>query len=159
MKKETKTNAMRILDNSNISYNIHTYEVDEDHISGLDVAKQLHEDPNRLFKTIVCVGKSKNFFVFCIPVNQELDLKKCAKAVNEKNIELLPLKELTKTTGYIRGGCSPLGMKKLFKTTIDETAILFDTIIFSGGKRGVQIECNPNDLANVVKADFYDICK
>lgn len=159
MKKEQKTNAMRILDQNKINYQIHHYEFGAIQIAGDEVAKSLGKDPYQLFKTIVCVGKSKQYYVFCIPTNQELDFKKCAKVTKEKNIELLPLKELTNTTGYIRGGCSPLGMKKLFPTFIDEQALLFDTILFSGGKRGTQIECNPQKLAELINAEFVDLCK
>ena len=151
-----KTNAMRILDQKKIKYTCHEYEVDEN-IDGISVAEKLGEDPNKVFKTLVTVSKTKKYYVFVVPVNEELDLKKCAKAVSEKSIEMIPMKDLLGITGYIRGGCSPLGMKKVFPTVIDEYALLYDTIIFSGGKRGLQIEMDPNELNDVIKVSFADI--
>lgn len=159
MKKEVKTNAMRILDKHKINYQVHTYDFDDNNLGGEHVANELHQDPNRVFKTLIGISKSKQYYVFVIPVNKELDLKKCAKCVNEKNIELIPVKELMKVTGYIRGGCSPIGMKKLFTTVFYESALDFDSIYFSGGKRGLQIECNFNDIKDIINAKTADIIK
>ena len=129
--KVEKTNAMRILDQKNILYKFHSY-VDTDAVSGMEVATVLNQNPEQVFKTLVTIGSSKNYYVFLVPVCNELNLKKAAKAVGEKSLEMIKSKELLPLTGYIHGGCSPIGMKKFFKTTIDESAILFDTIIFSG---------------------------
>lgn len=121
------------------------------------MAKTLGQDPNAVFKTLVTVSKSKSYYVFLVPVSKELDLKKAAKAVGEKKIEMLKSKELLPLTGYIHGGCSPIGMKKFFKTTIDETAKNYDTIMFSGGKIGYQVELSLTDLENVIKFQLADI--
>ncbi|MBQ8164380.1 MAG: Cys-tRNA(Pro) deacylase [Clostridia bacterium] len=158
MKKTTdKTNVMRILDKEKIPYEYHTY-LSTDAISGIDVATVLGQDPNRVFKTLVTVGASKKNYVFVIPVCCELDLKKAAKAVGEKNIEMIKSKDLLPLTGYIHGGCSPIGMKKLFRTVLDVSAERFDTILFSGGKIGYQIEMNTNDLKRAVPFDTAEIC-
>lgn len=157
--KETKTNAMRILDSNKISYSMHSYENEDGKIDGVAVAHKIDRDVNQVFKTLVTQGHSKNFYVFVIPVAEELDLKKCSKAAGEKNIEMIHVKDINKITGYIRGGCSPLGMKKPFKTFVQEEATLFDTIIFSGGKIGSQIEMNPKDLHKVIDCTFTDIIK
>ena len=154
--EEEKTNVMRVLDANNITYRHYCY-VNTDAVSGADVARVLGQDPEQVFKTLVTVGKSGEHYVFVIPVESELDLKKAAKAVGEKNIEMIKQKELLPLTGYIHGGCSPIGMKKFFKTTIDETAILFDTIIFSAGKIGYQVEVSPEALKNVIPFEFADI--
>ena len=159
MKEKTeKTNAMRRLDSLKIPYIHHTYD-NSRAISGTDVAKTLGLDPRKVFKTLVTQGKSKNYYVFMIPVAEELDLKKAAKAVDEKSIEMIKSKELLPLTGYIHGGCSPIGMKKFFKTTIHETASNFDTIIFSGGRIGFQIELNISTLAKVIPFNLCDIIK
>lgn len=158
MQRIEKTNAIRLVEQKNIKFTVHTY-LDSDAISGVEVANYLHEDPNVCFKTLVTVGKSKNHYVFLIPVHKELDLKKAAKAVNEKNIEMVKSKELLGLTGYIHGGCSPIGMKKFFKTTIDESAILQDKIIFSGGKIGYQIETTLEELEKVISFSLIDIVK
>ena len=121
------------------------------------MAKTLGQDPNAVFKTLVTVSKSKSYYVFLVPVSKELDLKKAAKAVGEKKIEMLKSKELLPLTGYIHGGCSPIGMKKFFKTTIDETAKNYDTIMFSGGKIGYQVELSLTDLEKVIKFQLADI--
>lgn len=154
--KTEKTNAMRLLDTSNISYIEHEYDP-EKALSAKEVASIMNQDVEQVFKTLVTVGKSKEHYVFVVPGEGELDLKKAAKVSGEKFIEMIPQKDLLPLTGYIHGGCSPLGMKKKFKTFIDETAQLFDTIFVSGGKRGLQIEVNPLKLAEVVEATFADI--
>lgn len=156
MKKQEKTNVMRILDQKNIVYNIHDYS-DTDMISGLDVASVLKEDPNVVFKTLVTVGKSNNHYVFLVPVSSNLDLKKASKVVNEKSIEMIKSKELLSLTGYIHGGCSPVGMKKQFKTIIDVSAKNYDKIYFSAGKIGYQIETTLDELSKVIDYSLEDI--
>ena len=156
MKKQEKTNVMRILDQKNIVYNIHDYS-DTDMISGLDVASVLKEDPNVVFKTLVTVGKSNNHYVFLVPVSSNLDLKKASKVVNEKSIEMIKSKELLSLTGYIHGGCSPVGMKKQFKTVIDMSAKNYDKIYFSAGKIGYQIETTLEELSKVIDYSLEDI--
>ena len=153
-----KTNVMRILDNFKINYKHYSY-TDTDAISGIEVATVLNQNPEQVFKTLVTVSKTKKYYVFVIPVAKELDLKKAAKSVNKKSIEMLKLKDLLPTTGYIHGGCSPIGMKKFFTTVIDETAKNFNTIIFSGGKIGYQVELSLNDLSKVIKYSTADITK
>lgn len=157
MKKQEKTNVMRILDQKKIPYEAHYYDSAEA-ISGMEVATTLGQNPNQVFKTLVTVGASKRNYVFVVPVCGELNLKKAAKAVGEKSIEMIKSKELLPLTGYIHGGCSPIGMKKFFTTTIHETAKDCETIIFSGGKIGYQVEVNPNDLAKVIDYQLQDIC-
>ena len=154
--KDFKTNVMRMLDKAKVSYNHYSY-VDTGAISGADVAKVLNQDPDRVFKTLVTVAKSGNHYVFLVPVEKELDLKKAAISVNEKSIEMLKSKELLPLTGYIHGGCSPIGMKKFFKTVIDSSAQNFDMIVFSAGKIGYQVELSLNDLRKVIDFDLYDI--
>lgn len=154
-----KTNAMRILDSNEIIYSTHSYENKDGKIDGIAVAHKIEKDVNQVFKTLVTQGHSKEFYVFVIPVAEELDLKKASKTASEKNVEMIHVKDINKITGYIRGGCSPLGMKKVFKTFIQEDALLFDTIVFSGGKIGSQIEMNPNDLEKVINCTFIDIIK
>ena len=149
---------MRILDNFKINYKHYSY-TDTDAISGIEVATVLNQNPEQVFKTLVTISKTKKYYVFVIPVAKELDLKKAAKSVNEKSIEMLKLKDLLPTTGYIHGGCSPIGMKKFFTTVIDETAKNFNTIIFSGGKIGYQVELSLNDLSKVIKYSTADITK
>jgi Cys-tRNA(Pro)/Cys-tRNA(Cys) deacylase len=151
-----KTNAMRILDQKKINYTTHTY-INSEAISGIEVASVLNQDPNKVFKTLVTVAASKINYVFVIPVNQELDLKKAAKSVNEKSISMVKSKELLPLTGYIHGGCSPIGMKKQFKTVFHNTACNYDTIIFSGGKIGYQIEMNLSDLNKLFNYKLDDI--
>mgnify|MGYP000034842536 FL=1 len=150
MKKKEKTNVMRVLDSKKIKYNEYYYG-DTEAVSGVDVAKALGQNPGNVFKTLVTTGKSGEHYVFMVPVAEELDLKKAAKAVSEKSITMLKSKELLGLTGYIHGGCSPIGMKKLFKTTIHKTAPDFDTILFSGGKIGFQVEIPFEDLKKVIK--------
>ena len=151
-----KTNVMRILDKEHIKYQAYDY-TKLNVISGMDVAMALGENPNHVFKTLVTVAKSKEHYVFVLPVNKELDLKKCAKAVNEKSIEMELSRNLLGLTGYIHGGCSPIGMKKYFKTTIDISASNYDKIIFSGGKIGYQIETTLLELSKIIKFDLKDI--
>lgn len=153
---EDKTNVMRILDQKKIEYKEHKY-LNTGAIGGQEVAEALCEDANRVFKTLVTVGKTGNHYVFLVPVNKELNLKKAAKAVNEKKIEMIKSKELLPLTGYIHGGCSPIGMKKFFKTTIHSTAENYDTIMFSAGKIGYQVETSLNSLKKVIRFDLEDI--
>lgn len=152
-----KTNAMRLLDSAGLSYTSHTYDASDGSIDGVSVAHKLGEDPEKVFKTLVTQGASRNYYVFVLPVENELDLKKAARAVKEKSIEMIPVKAINQVTGYIRGGCSPIGMKKPYPTVVDETAVLFDTIIFSGGKIGFQIEMAPEDLFSLLDAQVCDI--
>ena len=154
--KDEKTNVMRILDQKKVKYNSYNY-LKTGAISGMEVAKALDENPNLTFKTLVTVGKTNNHYVFLVPVNKELDLKKAAKVVNEKNIEMVKSKELLSITGYIHGGCSPIGMKKSFKTVIDSSARNYDKLIFSGGKIGYQVETTLDELKKVINFDLKDI--
>ena len=156
--KLDKTNAMRKLDAMKISYREHTY-TDTDAISGVEVAAVLGQEPDKVFKTLVTQGKSKNYYVFMVPGAEELDLKKAAKADGEKSIEMIKSKDLLPLTGYVHGGCSPIGMKKFFRTTIHETAPLYDTIFFSGGRIGFQIELPFTDLEKVIRVECADIIK
>lgn len=153
---EYKTNVMRILDKNKIEYKSYSY-INTDAISGMEVATVLKQNPNQVFKTLVTVAKSKKNYVFVIPVNKELDLKKAANAVNEKNIEMIKSKELLGLTGYIHGGCSPIGMKKMFHTVFDESINNFESIIFSAGKIGYQVEINVNDISSIIKYDVNNI--
>lgn len=151
-----KTNVMRILDQKKIKYIGYDY-LDSGAVSGVEVASALGQNPERVFKTLVTVGKSKQNFVFMIPVEEELDLKKAAKAVGEKSIEMIKSKELLPLTGYIHGGCSPIGMKKFFRTTVHLTAQNFETVFFSAGKIGYQVEVSPVDLEKVIRLSYNDI--
>jgi len=155
MKKDDKTNVCRVLDSKKAVYEFRN--LDTDCTNGVELANLLGQDPNRVFKTLVTVGKTKAHYVFVIPVNQELDLKKAAKAVGEKNIEMIPQKELLPLTGYVHGGCSPIGMKKFFKTTIHESAKDFETIYFSAGKIGCQIETSLSELSKVIQFETGDL--
>lgn len=155
---ENKTNVMRILDKAKIEYKTYSYDPQKT-VSGSDVARVLNQNPKQVFKTLVTVAKSKKNYVFMLPVDDELDLKKCAIAVNEKNIEMIPQKELLPLTGYIHGGCSPIGQKKQFETVIDATAQNFETIIFSAGKIGYQIETSLENLKKVLNFKFFGITK
>lgn len=138
-KKIKKTNALRILDQHDIKYQLYEYDFSDEHIDGMSVAKKIEKNPEEVFKTLVCKS-DKEYYVFVIPVIYNLDLKKAAKAANVKKVEMIPLKTLLPTTGYIHGGCSPIGMKKEFETFFHEDVILFDKIIFSAGLRGLQVE-------------------
>ena len=157
MNKMNKTNAMRLLDKAKIEYEVAEYEVDENDLSGVHVATILNQPVEQVFKTLVAKGEKNGIMVFCIPVAEELNLKKAAIATKDKKVELLPMKELLPTTGYIRGGCSPIGMKKHFNTYIEESAILYDKIYISAGVRGAQIIINPEQLKDFVKAEFKDL--
>lgn len=157
MAKQAKTNVMRILDQKKIPYESHAYDSTEA-ISGMEVAEVLGQNPHQVFKTLVTVGASKKNYVFVVPVCGELNLKKAAKAVGEKSIEMIKSKELLPLTGYIHGGCSPIGMKKLFPTVIHESAVECDTIIFSGGKIGFQVELTVENLKKVIPFSLDDVC-
>ena len=154
--KTEKTNVMRLLEQKKLPYTPHDY-LASGAVSGVEVAAALGEPPERVFKTLVTTGASGGHYVFVIPVAEELDLKKAAKAVGEKSIVMLPQKELLPLTGYIHGGCSPIGMKKQFPTFIHESAADFDTIIISGGRLGVQLILSPQDLIKVTRGQFADI--
>lgn len=157
-KKDIKTNVMRILDKAKLNYTPHFYEHEEGvAVDGVSVAKLLGQDPERVFKTLVTQGKSKNFFVFVIPVEKELDLKAAASAVKEKSVEMIHVKDINKITGYIRGGCSPVGMKKQFVTVFDSSAEGKETIMVSGGKIGTQVELAPDDLLNLTNGKYGEI--
>lgn len=153
-----KTNAMRLLEQAGIEFETKEYEVDENDLSGETVAKKVGMDPDSVFKTLVTKGDKNGIAVFCIPVTGELDLKKAAKATGNKKIEMVAVKDLLGLTGYIRGGCSPVGMKKQYPTYIDETVILFDHIAVSAGVRGCQMILNGESLAEYVKAEIIDLC-
>jgi len=155
----TKTNALRLLETAGIPFECSSYEVDEDDLSGTHAAELLGIDPDCMFKTLVCHDDKGGHEVFCIPVAEELDLKKCAVAAGVKRVEMIHVKELLPLTGYIRGGCSPVGMKKKFPTYIHETAIVFDEIYVSAGQRGLQMKVNPEQLAAYVEAPFVDLTK
>ena len=155
----TITNAMRLLKQAGVAFDTSEYEVDESDLSGVHAAAMLGIDPDCMFKTLVTRGEKKGFYVFCIPVAEELDLKKCAVAVGEKKIEMIHVKELLGITGYIRGGCSPIGMKKKYPTFIDETAILYERIYVSAGIRGQQIILSPEDLRGFTDATYTDLTK
>ena len=157
--KIQKTNAMRLLDAAGISYSMASYEYDESDLSGVHAAQELGVSEDIVFKTLVTRGDANAIFVFVIPVAESLDLKKAAKASGNKSIEMIHVKEIMDITGYIRGGCSPIGMKKQYPTFIDETAQLFDEIYFSAGKRGVQIILDPEILAEVSNAEFSNLTK
>ncbi len=157
--KEPKTNAVRIVAAKKIPYELHTYEAPEGFLSGVSVAAQSHIAPDKVFKTLVLVGHSKEHYVCVIPVACELDLKKAAKFFGEKNIEMIHVKEITPLTGYIKGGCSPVGMKKPFKTAIHKSAREQSTICVSGGKVGLQMELSPIQLAELIGAKFVDLIK
>ena len=153
---EFKTNVMRMLDKHKINYKHYTY-AETNAVSGVEVATVLGQNPKQVFKTLVTVAKSKKYYVFMVPVEKELDLKKAAHAVDEKSVEMIKSKELLPLTGYIHGGCSPIGMKKFFDTTIDLSAKNFDTIIFSAGKIGYQIEMSLDELRKIIRFQLAEI--
>ncbi|MDK0759081.1 Cys-tRNA(Pro) deacylase [Clostridium perfringens] len=157
--KKLKTNAMRILDSKKVSYEMLSYESEDGKIDGISVAHKIGVDEKNVFKTLVAQGTSKELYVFVIPVAEELDLKNAAKIAGEKKVEMIAVKDIMKYTGYIRGGCSPIGMKKNYKTFIHESAEDLDFIIFSAGKIGHQIKMNPKDLVNVVEGKFAFLIK
>ncbi|WP_353092834.1 Cys-tRNA(Pro) deacylase [Tissierella praeacuta] len=151
-----KTNAMRILDQMKIEYSSITYNVTDGKIDGVAVAKKIGKDVKSVYKTLVVQGHSKNIYVFLLPVQEELDLKKAAKVAGEKSIEMVPVKDISKLTGYIRGGCSPIGMKKNYKTFIDISALEIEKIIVSGGKIGAQMELDTSKLIEASQAEIGD---
>lgn len=155
-KQTEKTNVMRLLEQAGVAFTDHCY-ADTDAISGTDVAAVLGEDPDRVFKTLVTVGFKGEHYVFVVPASCELNLKKAATAVGEKSIEMIKQKELLPLTGYIHGGCSPIGMKKVFTTVVDETALLYDTIMVSAGKVGYQVELVAEDIGKLIEVEFKDI--
>ena len=155
--KSPKTNAVRLLEANNIQHSTLTYYVDESDLSGITVAKKIGVEPERVFKTLVTRGDKTGINVFCIPVTEELDLKKAAAVCGDKKIEMIKEKEMLPLTGYIKGGCSPISMKKHYPTFIDETAQLFDKISVSAGLRGIQIMIKPDDLAKILGNNFADL--
>ena len=156
MGKETKTNAMRILDRMKIPYTLNQYQCDE-FIDGVHVADLLGQSYDESFKTIVTIGKSRSYYVFALPIDKEIDLKKAAKVVGEKNLELLPVKDINKVTGYIRGGCTPIGMKKQYKTFISDSAKELSDVYVSGGRIGCQMNLAPDDLCKASGGSYADI--
>lgn len=156
---KVKTNAMRILDTEKVPYEIHTYDSKDGKIDGVTVAGKIGRDPALVYKTLVVLGSSRNLYVFVIPVEAELDMKKAAKEAGEKNVEMLPVKDIQKFTGYIRGGCSPVGMKKNYPTFVDISAQQLETIIVSAGKIGFQVELSPEQLLNTSKGKYGQLTK
>lgn len=156
MGKELKTNAMRFLDKSKIEYTVQTYECDE-FIDGIHTAEKLGQPLDETFKTLVAQGKSGSYYCFLIPVALELDMKKAAKSVGEKSVELIHVKDITKITGYVRGGCTPIGMKKQFMTVIHESAAELPMFFISGGRIGTQIHLSPQELVKAIRGKFEDI--
>lgn len=157
-KKEPKTNAMRILERKKIPYKIHRYECKE-FIDGIAIADMLNEPYERVFKTLVTAGKSGGYFVFVIPIHKELDLKKAARAVHEKSVEMIHVKDINKITGYIRGGCTAIGMKKDYPTILDKSADGQETIMVSGGKNGIQIELKPEDYLKACRGNMASVTR
>lgn len=158
-KSKVKTNAMRILDSEKIQYGTQTYDISDGLIDGVSVAKKVGEDPKTVYKTLVTQGHSGEFYVFVVPVSEELDLKKAAASVGEKRVEMIHVKDIQKHTGYVRGGCSPVGMKKAYPTVIDVSARSIDHIVVSGGKKGVQIILAVDDLVKAAHAELHEIIK
>lgn len=156
MSKEVKTNAMRMLDKLKIPYEFKTYEC-ESFEDGVHVAEMLGQSVDVTFKTLVTVGKSAKYYVFVLPVDREMDLKKCARTVGEKSLEPIHVKDIQSVTGYVRGGCSPIGMKKQFPTVIHESARALDTVMVSGGRLGLQLVLTPENLAKACSGEFADI--
>ena len=154
---EAKTNAMRMLDREKIPYSVHTYDNSDGKIDGPSVAAKIGQDPKRVWKTLVTKGSSGGYFVFVLPVELDLDLKKAARAVGEKSVSMIRVDEINKVTGYIRGGCSPVGMKKLYPTVFDRRVEDLPTVVVSGGRIGTQIEVEPDALLKAVKAVTADI--
>lgn len=156
---KVKTNAMRILDTQKVAYEILTYDANDGKIDGVAVAGKIGKDPSQVYKTLVAVGANKSLYVFVIPVEAELDLKKAAKEAGEKNVEMLPVKDIQKFTGYIRGGCSPIGMKKNYPTFLDASAQDLETMIVSAGKIGFQVELAPEELVKAAAGKYAPIIK
>ncbi len=154
-----KTNVMRHLESNNIAYQAHSYSTEDGLIDGLSVAKKLNHNPEQVFKTLLTQAPDHEILVFIVPVAAELDFKKAARAAKVKSIEMAPVKDILKISGYMKGGCSPLCMKRKYRTFMDETAILYDTIIVSAGKIGAQIELNGEDLMNLATGEFVDLLK
>ncbi|MFC4620190.1 Cys-tRNA(Pro) deacylase [Camelliibacillus cellulosilyticus] len=154
-----KTNAMRLLDQKKIDYAMIFYDSDDGRIDGVSVAKKIGREVNEVYKTLIAQGTSHNYYVFIIPAEAELHLKKAAKAAGEKKMEMIAVKDILKVTGYVRGGCSPVGMKKQYSTFIDESARLLETVIVSGGKIGAQMELKVNDLVKVTDGRLADLLK
>ena len=152
-----KTNAMRILDKNKINYEVITYDISDDKIDGISVAEKTGQDMKEVYKTLVTQGVSRELYVFVIPVDKELDLKKAAKSAGEKSLQMIHVKDITKYTGYIRGGCSPVGMRKLYKTFIQEEARDLENICVSGGKKGLQVKLEPMDLIKIINGSFADV--
>ena len=159
MKKEIKTNVMRILEKEKIPYQARFYPHGKEAVDGITVASLTGQNPDYVFKTLVTVSNKKEYYVFVIPVARELDLKKAARAVGAKSLEMIHVKDINKVTGYIRGGCSPVGMKKQYMTTYHITARENPVILVSGGKIGTQIECQPEDLCRITSGQYADVCK
>ena len=147
--REEKTNAMRMLETEGIPYTVHRYDVKDGAVDGVSVAKKCGENEEQVFKTLVTIGSDRNHYVFVVPVGQKLDLKAAASAVKVKSVAMLPQKDLLKVTGYVHGGCSPVGMKKKWTTVLDETILLFDTVMVSGGRIGLQVELTPDALQRI----------
>lgn len=158
MKNKDKTNVMRVLDGKKIPYESHTYDPDPT-LSGGQIAEMLGENPDHVFKTLVTQGKSGSYYVFVVPAQTELDLKKAAKAAGEKDVNMIKQKELLPLTGYVHGGCSPIGMKKQFPTFLHETAKQCEKMFVSAGKVGYQIELSPQDLVSVIRCEFADVAE
>lgn len=158
-KRAVKTNAVRILDGEGISYELMEYDVNDGLVDGVSVAEKTGQAIDMVFKTLVTIASSRDLFVFLVPVALELDLKKAARAAGVKKLDMLPLKDLTKETGYVRGGCSAVGMRKAYPTFIDDSAQNLDLMIVSAGKIGLQMKLAPEELARVAEATFYDIVK
>jgi Cys-tRNA(Pro)/Cys-tRNA(Cys) deacylase len=156
-KKISKTNAMRALDKLNLAYECNEYSTDDGKIDGVSVAEKIGKLPDEVFKTLVTQSPGRNYYIFIVPVHHELNLKKCAKACGEKSVEMIPVKDITKVTGYIRGGCSPLAMKKQYVTFLDKSAEKLSAITFSGGKIGLQITMKPSDLLVACNGTFADL--
>ena len=156
---EKKTNAMRMLESAGITYTEHTYDVSDGVLDGVTAAHRLNEDPEQVYKTLVTVGDDREHYVFVIPVGEKLDLKAAARSVGVKNVEMIPQKDLLKTTGYIHGGCSPVGMKKKFRTVFDETIILWDTIMVSAGRVGTQVEVDPQKLLEITEGTIAELTR
>lgn len=154
---EIKTNVMRILEKEKIEYIAHEYPHGKDAVDGVTVASLMGQNPDYVFKTLVTKGCGRDYYVFVVPVAKELDLKKCAKAVGEKSVQMIPVKDINKVTGYVRGGCSPVGMKKQYRTTYHETVNSIPRIIVSAGKIGYQIDLNPKDLIRLTDGQTADI--
>lgn len=159
MSKQTKTNALRLLDKAKIAYSVHEYHFDENDLAATHVAEELGEDISRVFKTLVLRGERTGLFVCVVPGDKEVDLKKAAHAAGDKKADLIAMKELLPLTGYIRGGCSPIGMKKLLPTFFHSTALDFDTIFVSAGIRGLQVELSPTELIEFVRGNISDLIK